>query len=202
MRAPPRQALLPLVAVLALLVVLTATALAKGEGIWPGGATSATRPAASTGAGAGSAGASSARPGPGSGASSSSGPVASGLTARKGTVGTTDALFIWTGRDARAPADAMGGQLGPGAQVRLQLGLRLTGGSGRGLATVSMRNPTGRPLPVAGTVQLLVTGPGTPMVVRQPVRLVIPAAQASTVRLSFRPPFPGVYRVRATFVPS
>ncbi|HEV8650877.1 MAG TPA: hypothetical protein VG276_16125 [Actinomycetes bacterium] len=202
MRAPPRRAL-PLAAVLTLFVVLAATALAKGEGIWPGGATSATRPAPSAGGSAGTGGgASPAHSGRSSGAGSSSGPAATSPAARKGTTGTTDALFIWTGRDARAPADAVGRQLGPSAPVQVQLGLHLTAGAGRGLAAVRMRNLTGKPLPVAGTVQLLVTGPGMPVVVRQPVRLLIPAAQASTVRLSFRPPFPGVYRVRAIFVPS
>jgi len=190
-------------------MVLTATALVKGEGSRPGGAIWATRPAPPAVGGAGAGGADLTRPGPGSGAGSSSGPVATGPAARKGTTGTTDAttgtsdaLFIWTGRDARVPAGAVGGQPGPSAPVRVQLGLQLTGGAGRGLAVVRMRNLSGKPLPVAGTVQLLITGPGVPVVVRQPVRFLIPAAQASTVRLSFRPPFPGVYRVRAIFVPS
>jgi len=200
MRAPPPRALLPLAAVLALLVAATVTVLAKGEGIWPGGAP-ATHPGPQAGGSAGAGRAGPTRPGPGPATSTSSGPVAASTAARKGTVGTADALFIWTGRDTRTPAD-VAGQLGPSAPARVQLGLRLSGDSGRGLAAVSMRNLTGKPLPVAGTMQLLVTGPGTPVVVRQPVRLMIPAAQTSTVRLAFRPPFPGVYRVRAIFVPS
>lgn len=201
MRAPPRRALLPLTAVLALLVV-TATVLARGESSWPGGASPSSRAGAPAGDQAAAGGANPVRTGTGPGSASSSGPVAAGAGSRNGTAATTDALFIWTGRDARAPADAAGVALRPGTPVPVQLGLRLAGGSGRGLAAVRVRNLTARPLPVAGTVQLLVTGPGTPVVVRQPVRLVIPATQASTVRLTFRPPFPGVYRVRALLVPS
>lgn len=202
MRAPPRRALLPLTAVLTLLVVLTATVLARGESSRPGGASPSSRAGVPAGDQAAAGGANPSGTGTGPGSASSSGPVAAGAGARNGTAATTDALFIWTGRDARAPADAAGVALRPGTPVPVQLGLRLGGGSGRGLAAVRLRNLTARPLPVAGTVQLLVTGPGTPVVVRQPVRLVIPAAQASTVRLTFRPPFPGVYRVRALLVPS
>jgi hypothetical protein len=66
---------------------------------------------------------------------------------------------------------------------------------------VGIRNLSGRWLYLNGSLQLLAEGPGVPVVVRQPVRRLVAADQTSTVRLAFRPETPGVYRVRAVFLP-
>ena len=200
MRAPSRRSLLPLTAVLALLVLAGAVALARGEGIWPGGPSGA-GPAASPAAAAPD-GAAPARPGTGAGAGATGRPVPAGPATGRGVVATTDALLLWTGRSGRSPNGGASRPPLAGAPAPVQLDLRVGGDPGGGVAVVTLRNPAAAPVPVSGTLQVLASGPGAPVVVRQPVRRTIAAGQAATVRLAFRLATPGVYRVRALLVPS
>jgi len=124
-----------------------------------------------------------------------------------GAVTSADVVVMWNGTSARVPGGTPARGAGPpapgtGAPGAVELDLRVTGGSGHGLAVVGIRNPTGRRLDLNGSLQLLVDGPGAPAGVRQQVRCTVLASGACTVQLPFRPTTPGVYRVRAVFVPS
>jgi hypothetical protein len=118
------------------------------------------------------------------------------------TVATTDAVVIWNGRGAVPAAAARAEPPRPGSRAQVRLDLAISAATGRPLAVVRVRNLTTARLALTGTLQLLVTGPGASTVARQ--RLNRPLARGATgaVSLPLQPASPGVYRVRAVFVPA
>jgi hypothetical protein len=90
----------------------------------------------------------------------------------------------------------------PGSRAQVRLDLAISAATGRTLAVVRVRNLTTARLALTGTLQLLVTGPGASTVARQ--RLNRPLARGATgaVSLPLQPASPGVYRVKAVFVPA
>jgi hypothetical protein len=192
MRTATRLLLLPLVALLAAAATFGVIALTRDRG-----AADAPRAGAASAGTHGQAGAPGAtRPAavPGDQAS---GPATSGLP-RLGGSTTTDAVVVWTGRGSLPTSTARSGQ-GPGTRVSLHL--TVTAASGRAAAVVRARNPTTRRMALAGTLQLLVSGPGAPTVTRQRLNRPLAPGASSTVTMAFQPGAPGVYRVRAVFGP-
>jgi hypothetical protein len=196
MRIPPSRVLLPFLAVVALLAVVGTVAVARDhgrqDGAGPGaGAASAANQAAAPGA----------QPASGFGDPASSSSTA-GLPRVTQTAATTDAVVIWNGRGAVPASAARGERPKPGIRPQVRLDLAITAATGKARAVVRVRNLTAARVALTGTMQLLVTGPGAGTVVRQ--RLNRPLARGATgaVSLPLRPASPGVYRVRAVFVPA
>jgi hypothetical protein len=196
MRIPPSRVLLPFLAVVALLAVVGTVALARDhgrqDGAGPGaGAASAANQAAAPGA----------QPASGFGDPASSSSTA-GLPRVTQTAATTDAVVIWNGRGVVPASAARGERPKPGIRPQVRLDLAITAATGKARAVVRVRNLTAARVALTGTMQLLVTGPGAGTVVRQ--RLNRPLARGATgaVSLPLRPASPGVYRVRAVFVPA
>jgi hypothetical protein len=100
------------------------------------------------------------------------------------------------------PAAARGERARPGSRPQVRLDLTVTAATGRALAVVRVRNLTGTRVALTGTLQLLVTGPGAATVSRQRLNRPLPGGATSAVRLPLQPASPGVYRVRASFVPA
>jgi hypothetical protein len=196
MRIPPSRVLLPFAVVVAVLAVVGTVAVARDRG----------HGAAVPGAGAASAanqagGAGGQRPAAAFGDPAISLSTA-GLPRVTQTVATTDAVVIWNGHGAVPAAAARAERPKPGSRAQVRLDLAISAATGRTLAVVRVRNLTTARLALAGTLQLLVTGPGASTVVRQ--RLNRPLARGATgaVSLPLQPASPGVYRVRAVFVPA
>jgi hypothetical protein len=196
MRIPPSRVLLPFLAVVALLAVVGTVAVARDhgrqDGAGPGaGAASAANQAAAPGA----------QPASGFGDPASSSSTA-GLPRVTQTAATTDAVVIWNGRGVVPASAARGERPKPGIRPQVRLDLAITAATGKARAVVRVRNLTAARVALTGTMQLLVTGPGAGTVVRQ--RLNRPLARGATgaVSLPLRPASPGVYRVRAVFVPA
>jgi hypothetical protein len=196
MRIPPSRVLLPFLAVVALLAVVGTVALARDhgrqDGAGPGaGAASAANQAAAPGA----------QPASGFGDPASSSSTA-GLPRVTQTAATTDAVVIWNGRGAVPASAARGERPKPGIRPQVRLDLAITAATGKARAVVRVRNLTAARVALTGTMQLLVTGPGAGTVVRQ--RLNRPLARGATgaVSLPLQAASPGVYRVRAVFVPA
>jgi hypothetical protein len=196
MRIPPSRVLLPFLAVVALLAVVGTVAVARDhgrqDGAGPGaGAASAANQAAAPGA----------QPASGFGDPASSSSTA-GLPRVTQTTATTDAVVIWNGRGAVPASAARGERPKPGIRPQVRLDLAITAATGRARAVVRVRNLTAARVALTGTMQLLVTGPGAGTVVRQ--RLNRPLARGATgaVSLPLQAASPGVYRVRAVFVPA
>ncbi|HVD14229.1 MAG TPA: hypothetical protein VNK73_07250 [Actinomycetota bacterium] len=197
MRFPPSRVLLPFVAVVALLAVVGTVAVARDRG---------QRDAAGPGAGAASAANRAGGPGARQPAAAFGDPAVSlstaGLPRVTQAAATTDAVVIWNGRGAVPAASARAERPKPGTRAQVRLDLAITAATGRARAVVRVRNLTSARLALTGTLQLLVTGPGAATVVRQ--RLNRPLARGATaaVSLPLQPASPGVYRVRASFVPA
>jgi hypothetical protein len=199
MRIPPSRVLVPFLAVVALLAVVGTVAVARDhrqqDGAGPGaGAASAATRAAGPGA---------RQPASGFGDPASSVSTA-GLPRVTQAAATTDAVVIWNGRGVVPASAARAERPKPGTrpQVRLDLAITAATGHGQARAVVRVRNLTTARVALTGTLQLLVTGPGAGSVVRQ--RLNRPLARGATgaVSLPLQPASPGVYRVRAIFVPA
>jgi hypothetical protein len=197
MRIPPSRVLLPFVAVVAVLAVVGTVAVARDRGqqgaAGPGvGAASAANQAGGTGG---------QRP-----AAAFGDPAISlstdGLPRVTQTAATTDAVVIWNGRGAVPAAPARAERPKPGSRPQVRLDLAISAATGPAQAVVRVRNLTTARLALTGTLQLFVTGPGAATVVRQ--RLNRPLARGATavVSMPLRPDSPGVYRVRAIFVPA
>jgi hypothetical protein len=197
MRIPPSRVLLPFLAVVALLAVVGTVAVARDHGRQDG---------AGPGAGAASAANQAAAPGGRQPASGFGDPASSSSTAGlprvTQTAATTDAVVIWNGRGVVPASAARGERPKPGIRPQVRLDLAITAATGRARAVVRVRNLTAARVALTGTMQLLVTGPGAGTVVRQ--RLNRPLARGATgaVSLPLQAASPGVYRVRAVFVPA
>jgi hypothetical protein len=196
MRIPPSRVLLPFVAVVAVLAVVGTVAVARDRG----------HGAAVPGAGAASAANQTGGAGGQRAAAAFGDPAISlstaGLPRVTQTVATTDAVVIWNGRGAVPAAAARAERPKPGSRPQVRLDLAITAAAGRARAVVRVRNLTTARLALTGTLQLLVTGPGASTVARQ--RLNRPLARGATgaVSLPLQPASPGVYRVKAVFVPA
>jgi hypothetical protein len=193
MRTATRLSLLTLVALVAAAATFGVIALTRDGG----GAVDAARAGATAGAApgrAGAPGATRAVAAPGVAAGS---PATAGLP-RLGGATTSDAVVVWTGRGNLPPGTARSGR-GPGTRVSLYL--TVTAAPGRGSAVVRARNPTARRIALTGTLQLLVSGPGAPVVTRQRLNHPLAPGSSSTVTMAFLPGPPGIYRVRAVFSP-
>jgi hypothetical protein len=196
MRIPPSRVLVPFVAVVAVLAVVGTVAVARDRGHGAAVPGAGTASAANQAGGAGGQ-----RPAAAFGDPAVSLSTA-GLPRVAQTVATTDAVVIWNGRGAVPAAAARAERPKPGSRPQVRLDLAISAATGRTLAVVRVRNLTTARLALTGTLQLLVTGPGASTVVRQ--RLNRPLARGATgaVSLPLRPDSPGVYRVRAVFVPA
>lgn len=196
MRIPPSRVLLPLVAVVAVFAVVGTVAVARDRGHGAAGPGAGAASAANQAGGAGGQ-----RPAAAFGDPAISLSTA-GLPRVTQTVATTDAVVIWNGRGAVPAAAARAERPKPGSRAQVRLDLAISAATGRTLAVVRVRNLTTARLALTGTLQLLVTGPGASTVARQ--RLNRPLARGATgaVSLPLQPASPGVYRVKAVFVPA
>jgi hypothetical protein len=196
MRIPPSRVLLPLVAVVAVFAVVGTVAVARDRGHGAAGPGAGAASAANQAGGAGGQ-----RPAAAFGDPAISLSTA-GLPRVTQTVATTDAVVIWNGRGAVPAAAARAERPKPGSRAQVRLDLAISATTGRTLAVVRVRNLTTARLALTGTLQLLVTGPGASTVARQ--RLNRPLARGATgaVSLPLPPASPGVYRVKAVFVPA
>jgi hypothetical protein len=196
MRIPPSRVLLPLVAVVAVFAVVGTVAVARDRGHGAAGPGVGAASAANQAGGAGGQ-----RPAAAFGDPAISLSTA-GLPRVTQTVATTDAVVIWNGRGAVPAAAARAERPKPGSRAQVRLDLAISAATGRTLAVVRVRNLTTARLALTGTLQLLVTGPGASTVARQ--RLNRPLARGATgaVSLPLQPASPGVYRVKAVFVPA
>jgi hypothetical protein len=196
MRIPPSRVLLPLVAVVAVFAVVGTVAVARDRGHGAAGPGAGAASAANQAGGAGGQ-----RPAAAFGDPAISRSTA-GLPRVTQTVATTDAVVIWNGRGAVPAAAARAERPKPGSRAQVRLDLAISAATGRTLAVVRVRNLTTARLALTGTLQLLVTGPGASTVARQ--RLNRPLARGATgaVSLPLQPASPGVYRVKAVFVPA
>jgi hypothetical protein len=196
MRLPPSRVLLPLVAVVAVFAVVGTVAVARDRGHGAAGPGAGAASAANQAGGAGGQ-----RPAAAFGDPAISLSTA-GLPRVTQTVATTDAVVIWNGRGAVPAAAARAERPKPGSRAQVRLDLAISAATGRTLAVVRVRNLTTARLALTGTLQLLVTGPGASTVARQ--RLNRPLARGATgaVSLPLQPASPGVYRVKAVFVPA
>ena len=198
MRIRSRRLLLPLVAVLVAVAVVGVVALVGGDhSTAPAGrgradASAAPGPAGTLGA---------PRQGVAVPGDPAGNPATAGLPRVAGTAATTDLVTVWDGRGGLPPTSAGSRPSGPGTAAQVKLDLTVRAAAGRALALDRVRNLTGRRLALVGTVQLLVSGPGPAAVSRLRLNRPLPAAGTSQVTVAFRPRGPGVYRVRAVFIP-
>jgi hypothetical protein len=197
MRVPPSRVLLPFVAVVAVLAVVGTVAVARDHG---------QRDAVVPGAGAASAANQAGGLGARQPAAAFGDPAislsTSGLPRVTQPAATTDAVVIWNGRGAVPAAAAQAERPKPGSRPQVRLDLAITTVAGRARAVVRVRNLTTARLALTGTVQLLVTGPGAGTVFRQRLNRPLAPGATGAVTLPLQPASPGVYRVRAIFVPA